>query len=114
VEKERNGESKKRKKEETQGEAIALGNIGLVCRIKGHLDEALKYHKRALEIDRQIGYKQGEAVDMGNIGIIYRAKGDLGQALKYLEDALEILMRLGLTYGRQTIEDAIRDMKNKD
>jgi tetratricopeptide (TPR) repeat protein len=61
----------------------ALGNIGLIYSDKGDLDQALKYHKDALEIDRQIGYKQGEANQLGNIGLIFRDKGDLDQALKF-------------------------------
>jgi tetratricopeptide (TPR) repeat protein len=97
-----------------QGEASQLGNIGIIFRAKGDLDQALKYHKDALEIDRQIGYKQGEASDLGNIGLIFRAKGDLDQALKYLEDALEILTRFRLTYGRQIIENAIRNIKSEN
>jgi tetratricopeptide (TPR) repeat protein len=44
----------------------------LIYSAKGELEEALKYHKKALEIDRQIGYVQGEANQLGNIGLIYR------------------------------------------
>jgi tetratricopeptide (TPR) repeat protein len=96
-----------------QGEANQLGSIGFICGNKGDLDQALKYHKDALDIDRQIGYKQGEANQLGNMGLIYSDKGDLDQALKYLEDALEILTRFGLTYGRQIIENAIRNIKRE-
>ena len=47
-----------------EGKSAALGNIGLIYRDKGDLDEALKYLKDALRIDREIGYKQGEASDL--------------------------------------------------
>ncbi|MBR9919557.1 MAG: tetratricopeptide repeat protein, partial [Bacteroidetes bacterium] len=73
-----------------------LGNIGLIYSNKGELDEALKYHKSALELDRQIGYVQGEASGLGNIGLIYRSKGELDEALKYLKLALIIWEKLEL------------------
>jgi tetratricopeptide (TPR) repeat protein len=52
-----------------QGEANQLGNIGLIYKNKGDLDNALKYHSDALVIHREIGYKQGEANQLGNIGM---------------------------------------------
>ncbi|MGC1121116.1 MAG: tetratricopeptide repeat protein, partial [Candidatus Methanofastidiosia archaeon] len=97
-----------------QGEANQLGNIGLIYSDKGDLDQALNYLKEALEIHRQIGYKQGEASDLGNIGLIYSDKGDLDQALNYLKEALEILITFRLVYGRQTIENAIENIRNKE
>ena len=84
-----------------------MGNIGLIYRAKGDLDNALKCHQDALKIDREIGYKQGEASDLGNIGLIYSDKGDLDKALKYLRDAIEILDRFNLIYGRDIIQNAI-------
>ena len=80
-------------------QSVLAGNIGLIYRAKGDLEEALKYHKEALEIDREIGYTQGVASDLGNIGLIYRAKGDLEEALKYLKEALEIHREIGYTQG---------------
>jgi len=53
-----------------EGKSAAFGNIGLIYRARGELDEALKCHKDALEIHREIGYKQGEANALGNIGVI--------------------------------------------
>lgn len=97
-----------------EGKSAALGNIGLIYRAKGDLDEALKYHKEALEIHRDIGYRQGEASDLGNIGLIYRAKGDLDEALKYHKEALSILDTYGLTYGRDIISRAIDLILNID
>ncbi|HHB95180.1 MAG TPA: tetratricopeptide repeat protein, partial [Campylobacterales bacterium] len=42
-------------------ESVVLGNIGLIYSDKGNNDEALKYHKEALKIDKKIGYTQGVA-----------------------------------------------------
>jgi len=88
-----------------------LGNIGLIYRAKGDLDQALKYHQDALKIDKEIGYRQGEANQLGNIGLIYSAKGDLDQALEYLRDALAVLERFNLIYGRDTILNVIKQLE---
>ncbi|RZB32737.1 MAG: hypothetical protein AEth_00415 [Candidatus Argoarchaeum ethanivorans] len=86
-------------KEAIEGKSSALGNIGLIYRAKGDLDKALKYHRDALKIHREIGYKQGEASDLGNIGLIYSNKDDLDNALKYLRDALKIHREIGYKQG---------------
>jgi len=95
-------------KDAREGEASALGNIGLILKAKGDLDNALKYHQDALKIDQEIGYKQGEASALGNIGLIYSDKGDLDNALKYFQDALKILDKFNLIYGRDIILNAIK------
>ena len=67
----------------------------MIYRVRGELDEALAYHKDALAIDREIGYKQGEADQLGNIGLIRYVGGELDEALAYLEDALKIFISIG-------------------
>ena len=78
------------KDESLRGKSTALGNIGLIYIDLGKPDEALKYLKDALAIDRKIGYEQGIANDLGNIGVIYSDLGKPDEALKYLKDALAI------------------------
>ena len=85
--------------EKLRGESSALGNIGLIYHDKGELDKALKYHKDALKIAQEIGYKQGEASVLGNIGLIYDDKGELDEALKYHKDALKIAQEIGDKQG---------------
>ena len=75
--------------------SAVLGNIGLIYRDKGELDEALRYHEEALNIDREIGYKQGEANQLNNIGIIYRTKGYFEKAFEYHLSALEYHREIG-------------------
>jgi len=89
-------------KEALEGKANALGNIGLIYQAKGDLDQALKYHKEALEINKQIGRKEGEANQLGNIGLIYQDKGDLGQALRRFEEVLAMERELGRKWGEAT------------
>ncbi|MEM2172980.1 MAG: tetratricopeptide repeat protein [Thermoproteota archaeon] len=73
----------------------------------------MKRFEEALKIDREIGNRQGEASDLGNIGRVYLRKDELDEALKYLEEALDILNRFNLVYGRDIIEEAIREIKRR-
>jgi tetratricopeptide (TPR) repeat protein len=82
-----------------EGKASALGNIGLIYKAKGDLDQALKYYQEALEIDKEISFRQGEANQLGNIGLIYKAQGDLDQALNIFQDILEIHREIGHREG---------------
>jgi tetratricopeptide (TPR) repeat protein len=81
------------------GEASTLGNIGIICKDKGDLDNALKHFQDALKIDREIGYRQGEANQLGNIGNVCKDKGDLDNALKHFQDALKIQREVGYRQG---------------
>ena len=78
----------------------ALGNIGLIYSDKGELDQALRYHKEAIKIDKEISYRQGQAVDLGNIGLIYYDKGELDQALRYHREAIKIYKEIGYKQGQ--------------
>ena len=82
--------------------ATLRGNLGIVYRYKGELNEALKHHKEALRIHREIGYKQGEAIQLGNLGIVYHVKGELDEALKHYEEGLSIHREIGFRQGEAT------------
>jgi len=86
------------KQEMLRGESIALSNIGLVYRAKEDFHEALRYHREAIEIHKEIGYRQGEAEQLGNIGLIYLDKGDTDEAMKYLKKAVEIDKIIGYRF----------------
>ena len=72
-----------------------MGNIGLIHQDRGELDEALKYHKKAMKIDKELGYRQSEATQLGNIGLIYYAKGNTSESLRYHKEALNINKEIG-------------------
>ncbi len=82
-----------------EGEACALGNVGIVYRIKGELDKALEHYQLALKIDREIGKREGEANQLGNMGIVYQTKGELGKALEHHQLALKIFREIGNRHG---------------
>jgi tetratricopeptide (TPR) repeat protein len=80
-------------------EAIAIGNMGALCQVKGELDKALEYYEKALKLDEELGRKEGIAADLGNIGIVYRHKGELNLALEHFEKALKLYEKLGRKEG---------------
>ena len=73
-----------------KGESSALNKIGLVYKDKGELDNALKYQKKSLKINREIEDKQNEGNVLSDIGQIYRQKGYLDDAIDYYQKALKI------------------------
>lgn len=90
-------------KDALEGRYCALGNIGLIYLEKGELDTALKYMKKAINIQRKSGYKLGKVNQLGNIGSIYRAKGEMSKALKYHHDAIKIYREIGYKLGEAAV-----------
>ncbi len=79
--------------------AASMGNAGVIHFLRGHSKIALEHQERALEIDREIGYRQGEASALGNLGSVYSVKGDLGRALAHYEKALKAHREIGYRQG---------------
>ncbi len=78
------------KNEMMLGKSSAFGNIGIIYRINGKFDIALKYHEKALKIYQNIKDEYGEASVLENIGIVYGCKDNLDTALLYFKKALKI------------------------
>ena len=76
-------------------EAIAIGYMGNVYKIKGELDKALDYFWESLKLSEKLGKKEGIALNFGNIGNVYQIKGELDKALEYLGKALKLSEELG-------------------
>lgn len=82
-----------------QGEAAALGNIGLVWQKQGEWDKALEYQEKALKVFEELGAKRGQASVLGNIGNVWHAKREWNKALEYHEKALKLDLELGDRQG---------------
>ncbi len=81
--------------EDSHEKATLLGNLGLVYRIRGDLDEAEAMHRKALEIHKELGWLEGMANQYGSLGLIYCTGGDLDKAQEMHRKALEIYEKLG-------------------
>lgn len=73
-----------------------LEGLGLFHSKIEQYQEALKYHKDALIISRQIGEKDDEVNTLNNIGFAYWRVGNLQEAASYFNQSLEICRALGL------------------
>ncbi len=84
-----------RKLVDRQGEAYALGNLGVAYKSLGQYQKAIDFHEQSLAIAREIGYRQGEAKSLGNLGIAYDALGQYQKAIDFHEQSLAIAREIG-------------------
>jgi tetratricopeptide (TPR) repeat protein len=87
------------KARDEEGQAAALGNLGLVYKDKGEWDKAIKFYNRDLEIGKKIGDEHGMAQTFNNLGIVYRKKGEWDKAIEFYNKALKGLEKIGDELG---------------
>jgi tetratricopeptide (TPR) repeat protein len=78
-----------------QREAIRLNAAGTQQRRSGHCDEAVEYHRRALEILRALGDRRGVALTQSNLALALSHAGDDVWAVGLFEEAAATLRELG-------------------
>ncbi len=64
--------------------------LGIVYQHLGCVEKAIKYHKQAMEIAKEIKDKRAEGNNLGNLGNAYRNFGELRKAIEYYKQALKI------------------------
>ena len=85
-----------RKNDDREGEAISLGNLGVIAlRTRGDLAEAERLQRESLAIAREIGYREGEARSLGNLGNLSYERGDLAEAERLMGESLAIEREIG-------------------
>ena len=84
-----------KERENKQGIARALNNIGLIYLWQGNYPKALDYLRRSLRIAEEIGAKWLIAWDLISIGQIYSDQGDYPKALSYYQQGLKIREEIG-------------------
>jgi tetratricopeptide (TPR) repeat protein len=87
--------------------------MGIVCYNKGDLDNALKYYKEVLVIDKEIGNRMGEALVLGNMGIVYSFKEDHAQSLNYFKESMDISEAIDFNIGKATSLNNIGNFYSK-
>ncbi len=77
-------------------ESACLNTLATIANdIRDDPVSALPYHRKSLEIDREIGDRRGEAVALANIGAMQGALGAVAEALNCLPEALELVRANG-------------------
>jgi tetratricopeptide (TPR) repeat protein len=77
------------------GEAVSLGNLGIVYESLGKYQRAREFHQQSLAIDREIGSRHGEAHSLGNLGNVYNTLGESQRAIELYQQSLAIYRELG-------------------
>jgi len=72
-----------------------MGSLGILYNQIGSYKKAIKYHKKALVISREIGDRQGEGKRLGNLGNAYLNLGQVEKAIEYYQKALVIAREIG-------------------
>jgi len=60
-----------------KNQSIAYTHLGNVYKIRGELDTAIKFFKKSLAIEEEIGHKEGMAINYTNLAVVYGILGKL-------------------------------------
>ncbi len=80
-------------------QAAVLGNLGLIYRKRGDLNNAEQMHKKSLEIAKKLKQLDGMAHQYTNLGLIYLSKDNLNKAEEMFRNGVEIEEKLGRPDG---------------
>ena len=72
-----------------------MGSLGILYNQIGSYKKAIKYHKKALVISKEIGDRQGEGKLLRNLGNAYLNLGKVKKAIEYYQKALVIAREIG-------------------
>jgi tetratricopeptide (TPR) repeat protein len=72
------------------GQATALGKLGIIYWQLGRLQEAAEQYTEALTIDRTTGRRSGQAVRLNNLGTVCSQLGRLAEAADHQSEALAL------------------------
>jgi tetratricopeptide (TPR) repeat protein len=75
---------------------MLLSNLGLAYKRKGSYDKAIKYYKKALNINLKFyGDEHSDiAINYNNLGVAYRNKGAYDKAIEFYKRALSIDLKI--------------------
>ncbi len=88
-----------RNDEEKKNFGWALTRLGLAYNNLGQFQKAIQYHKKSLNIDRELGNRSGESASLGSLGNAYYSLGEFHTAIDYHQQALEIAREIGERSG---------------
>ena len=74
------------------GLAIVLTYLGDLVSTQGKYEEAIRYHREALDIRQNIHDQLGEATSLRGLGVAMRSLGKLSEATKYLQKSAQLFL----------------------
>jgi tetratricopeptide (TPR) repeat protein len=93
-------------------ESYALGNLGILAKDNGTLDEALNYYSQTLAIAEDLFDPTGEANALWNMALLYKEKKEIKQAAKLARKALKIYDQTG-DHNANMVEKALKNWRKQ-
>ncbi len=81
------------------GEAQTANNLADAYVILGRMDEALDLLRRALELNREVGYRYGEGVALNNLGEAFLDLGRTEEAIECFHQARSTFAEINFPHG---------------
>ena len=66
-----------------KGQAVTLGNIGIIYYNQKEYEKALDYYEKSLALKEKINETNSISTILGNIGIVYHDQNNFDKALEY-------------------------------
>ncbi len=76
--------------------AKALGNLGLLAKIRGDWAAAEGYYAQSLKLHQELGLKEGMATNFGNLGGLEHARGNMAGARAFWGQARDLYAEIGM------------------
>ncbi|WP_242888180.1 CHAT domain-containing protein [Actinomadura litoris] len=88
--------------------AVVHGNLAVIARAEGDLDQALAAARRALDITRRASpASESTMIDLVNLGVIHEGRDELDAALDRYAEAVEIVESLRARAGIGTARESL-------
>jgi tetratricopeptide (TPR) repeat protein len=71
-----------------RGQAITLGNIGIIYYDQKEYNKALDYYQKSYELKKEMNEVGSISTTLGNMGVVYHDQNNLEKALEYYRKAL--------------------------
>ena len=94
-----------------EGMANQYGNLGIIYRLRGDLDKAEEFHKKALDINKELRSKDGMAINKWNISLIKEEQNKLTKALELTKEARELYEQVGIPHEVEKADKRIAHLQ---
>lgn len=92
------------------GEAIVLGNLGIIYALQGHYDRAEQHIRRALRAHQAMRCRGDEATQLGNLGLFREQQKQYEHARGHYRQALDLYRKLGYRSGEAEMLNCLAEV----